>query len=536
MEKETISSGRRDRHVTNDTPHDTPKGLGLNERLGLLALMDEEMRAASPPAPHGADLFDNLWDLVTITVSGSRINRLKPEDTQNGFRVFEISAEGGDILGRLNMLYLKKPIPCYYLVYVEVAAPFRRKGLGNRIIRHFGDFLASKSAVGILDNIIPEDEPTYDIYQKRDWRPIDSIVENAPTDPHENYMIFIPPALAGKEIKKPVLQLLHHLKRRRTVIDIRDNDSMVQRTLAEFKTLHQTLLAYFAAEISTGESSAFMRFMFTRFVTKFIAFRRRIGDLLGYTGGESTEQITLLPQIAALPIKSYAPREWAKETSIAFGDRALFARLSEALQAEPARLIEALPNYHRPSLTAWLQERGKSYSDTLTIGDLMDLGFDPTRLKEITIDGEAFIFERVQARQLSELQKKNDLLDRIASEMPLAKTRNASLKTNPIVLAIQDRGNAYVLRRKVHGIHWEEALEQLQSHPLLQEMNASTGIDRVVLATVREANAKIADHIGVEKGTILDQLATFVSWDLHNNQPRMIIDFGMYYLEAVWMA
>ena len=35
------------------------------------------------------------------------------------------------------MLYLKKPIPCYYLVYVEVAAPYRNRGLGNRILTHF---------------------------------------------------------------------------------------------------------------------------------------------------------------------------------------------------------------------------------------------------------------------------------------------------------------------------------------------------------------------------------------------------------------
>jgi hypothetical protein len=37
---------------------------------------------------------------------------------------------------------------------------------------------------------------------------------------------------------------------------------------------------------------------------------------------------------------------------------------------------------------------------TLTIGDLLDLGFDPTRLKEITIEGTDFIFERMQARML----------------------------------------------------------------------------------------------------------------------------------------
>ena len=137
--------------------------LGLNERLGLIALIDEGMRFGSSGSPIVADLFNELWGLVDKTVSGARIDRLKPEDSHNGFRVFEINAETGENLGRLNMLYLRKPVPCYYLVYVEVAAPFRRRGLGNRILQHFRDFLENNSAVGILDNIIPKDDPTYDV-------------------------------------------------------------------------------------------------------------------------------------------------------------------------------------------------------------------------------------------------------------------------------------------------------------------------------------------------------------------------------------
>ena len=521
--------------ISQSTPHTGQKGLSLYERLDLIALIDEGMRLGSTEAPIVADLFNNLWDLVSVTVSGSRINRLKPEDAQSGFRVFEIIAEPGKNLGRLNMLYLRKPIPCYYLVYVEVAAPFRRKGLGNRIIKHFGNFLTGKSALGILDNIIPEDDPTYDIYLKHAWRPIESIVGDSFSDKYDHYMIFIPPGLEGKDLKEPVLKLLYHLKRKRTAIDMRDNEVMVQRTIAEFKELYQTLLTYFGTEIKNGESSDLMRFMFTRFVTKFIAFRRRIGNLVGYTGGESMEQITLPLEIAGLPVKSYPPRELAKNTSLAIVDKFLLSRLPEDLQDEPARIIESLPNYRRPSFMAWLKERGKSYSNTLTIGDLMDIGFDPTRLKEIIIDGEAFIFERIQARQLPELQKKNDLLDRIASEMPGVKVRNAWLKTNPILMAIRDRGNAYVLRRKVDGIHWEEAIEQLQSHPMLKGLKESMRFDKVILSTVRETNEIIANHLGTEKGMILDLLTTFVSWELKNNRPQMIIDFGGNYLESVWM-
>jgi len=50
---------------------------------------------------------------------------------------------------------LKRSIPCYYLVYVEVMPAFRGLGLGNRIITAFMEFLKNKKAAGILDNIIP---------------------------------------------------------------------------------------------------------------------------------------------------------------------------------------------------------------------------------------------------------------------------------------------------------------------------------------------------------------------------------------------
>jgi hypothetical protein len=522
--------------ITQCTPVSEQKGLSLNERLSLIALINEGMRVGSPETPAVADLFDNLWNLVNATASGSRINRLKPEDTQNGFRVLEINAKAGETLGRLNMLYLRKPIPCYYLVYVEVAAPFRRKGLGNRIIKHFGEFLADKSAVGILDNIIPKDDPTFDIYLKHSWKPIESMVGDVIVDKNDNYMIFIPPAFKEKDIRDSVLKLLHHLKRKRTAIHMRDNEMMVQRTIAEFRELYDTLLTYFGAELAKGESSDFMRFMFTRFVTKVIAFRRRIANLVGYTGGESMEQIALLPEISKMPVKSYAPRELAKKTSLAIVDKSQQLRLPAELQAEPARVIESLPNYRRPSFMTWLNDQGKSYDGILNLGDLMDLGFDPTRLKEITLDGKDFIFERAQVRQLPELEKKNDLLAHIASVMPTAKVRSAWLKINPILMAIRDRGNAYLLRRKVDGIHWEEALEQLQSDPTLKILNTSMRLDKVILSTVRMAYEIIANQLGMEKGVILDQLTAFVSWDLESNRPRMIIDMGGNYLESIWMA
>ncbi len=145
--------------------------LTIGDRLALINLIDEGMRQKSSDSPMVADLFSDLWTLVGSTVSGSKIDRLKPEDSPNGFHVVEVNAESGENIGRLNMLYLKKPLPSYYLVYVEVSAPFRRKGVGARILDYFGEFLVKKSALGVLDNIIPEDDPTYSIYEKLGWRP-----------------------------------------------------------------------------------------------------------------------------------------------------------------------------------------------------------------------------------------------------------------------------------------------------------------------------------------------------------------------------
>ncbi len=152
-----------------------PKRLSVNEKLALINLIDAGARLGSANSPIVADLFSDLGNLVNTTVSGATIDRLKSDRSSNGFKVFEINSESGENLGRLNMMYLKKPIPCYYLVYVEVAVPFRKKGLGNRILEVFRAFLIEKSAVGILDNIIPKEDPTFDIYTKLDWQPIEAV-------------------------------------------------------------------------------------------------------------------------------------------------------------------------------------------------------------------------------------------------------------------------------------------------------------------------------------------------------------------------
>ncbi len=510
--------------------------LSLNDRLALINLMEVGTRVAASDSPMTADLFENLSGLVAETVSGAKIDRLQPDRSNQGFKIFEINSDTGENLGRLNMLYLNKPIPCYYLVYVEVAAPFRNKGLGNLVLRVFRDFLVQKAAVGILDNIIPWDDPTYDIYLKLNWKPIEQIIQTPASATDGQYMIFVPSGLAARALKDQILKLLYHIKRKRPVIDMRDNELMVKRTIEEFRDLYSALLIYFEKEIATGQDSSLMSFMFTRFVTKLLGFRRRIGRLLGYTGGESLEQIVLIPEIRSLPVQSYAPRELTGKPFFECGDKELWLNLPEVLKKHPARIIEALPNYRRPSLVAWMECGGISSTDTLTIGDLMDLGFDPTRLKEINIGGEEFIFERIQPRLLTHIRNINNLFEQRASEISGATVRHARLRCNPTLLVIRDSGNAYVLRRKLQGIHWEEAIEQLQGAPRLQELNRSIFLDRIITATVRDTAKWLLSKMERENEPLMDYLAYFISWDLESNQPKIIVDGSGSYVETIWLA
>jgi len=61
-------------------------------------------------------------------------------------------------------------------------------------------------------------------------------------------------------------------------------------------------------------------------------------------------------------------------------------------------------------------------------------------------------------------------------------------------------------------------------------------LDRIIINTVKSAAETISAQLGVERETILDQLTPFVSWDLQDNRPRMVIDFSFSYLDSLWVA
>lgn len=512
------------------------KRLNTTDRLSLISLIHDGMLHGSEDSPVASDLYEELWDLVDSTVSGAKIDKLNVVKSTRGFKTFEINSENGQNLGRLNMLYLNKPIPCFYLVYVEVTAPFRNKGLGSLVLREFRNFLMEKTAIGVLDNIIPPDDPTFEIYSKLEWRPFREIVGGCGKDKDNAYMIYVPPILEDKDLRDSIVRLVHHIKRRRPAIDMRDNEIMVQKTIKEFKDLYRALLIYFKDEIESQQYNSLMRFMFTRYVTKLLGFKRRISQLLGYTGGESMEQISMSPSIRNMPVKSYGPAEIDNRTCFVSGDRELWLQLPEPLKANPARFIETLPNYSRPNFISWLKKNNKTIEDTLTLGDLLDLGFDPTRLKEIEINGKSFIFERAQIKTLNRMAQKRESLIKAMGKLSPFLVKNTKVLFNPPLLLIRDRGNGYVLRKKVPGIHWEEAVEQLNTLPALRELNSHLCLERIITRTVARVIGKIKSRNEIQDHNLADPSSIFVSWDLDTNQPRMIVDMAGSYLETVWIS
>ncbi len=505
-----------------------------SERLSLLSLIDHGLWTGASNTPVASELFRNLWNLIDTTISGSKVSRLVPKTGDEGFSVIEVTGKQDEILGRLNLLGIDEPLPCYYLVYVEVPPLFRKKGLGTLILKNLKIHLDEQQALGILDNIIPVDDPSYSIYFKTGWKPVADIVGDAPKR-CQNYMVYVPKGLAGTDLSHSVQELLGSLQKQRPTIDMRDNQQMVRNTIAEFRELHAALRTYFEYEIRENEPSPFMRYLFTRFVWQVMRFRRYIGELIGYTGGESMEQIELRPEVASLPIHPVAPKEVAHSDFGLWGDKSLCFQVLDTLGDEPAEAIEALPSLPRPRVRRFLAQHDSSRGIEPTVGDLMTLGFDPTTYKLFEMEGRKFTFERIQLRKINDIEKKQAIVEKLSPKLKGRTFGGARLRLNSPVLLLQDRGNAYLLRPFIEAIHWEEAVEQLRSNPRLQSLCESMGLDKLILRTVREANAKLEGLQESDRNTVAHDFAWFVPWDFEENEPKLFIDFEGPTLEAIWL-
>jgi GNAT superfamily N-acetyltransferase len=510
-------------------------GTGLKDALSVIDMtFEDQMGRLEPSSPDEA--FRGLSALIDRTVRGVKIERFGPRDECRHFHTFEIHTGEGEILGYLNMLYLKRFIPCYYLVYVEVMPSFRGLGLGNRILGAFMEFVRDKKAVGLLDNIVPPDESTYAVYGKLGWKALSDFIGNGASERWGNYMVFIPDPIQSPDLKDRLIRILFSLKKRRPVIDMHDNEDMVKRTVEEFRSVYGTLVQLFADELLSGTSNPLMRFMFTRLATKLIGFRRRISTLIGYTGGESLEQISFPDRVRDLFIQPYSPWNLEEEDAGIWGDEGVLRALPGELKGHPTVFIEALPLYKRPYLYRWAKETGVLPSLPLKISDLFDLGFDPTRLKEFRHEGVDYIFERKSPLLFSSLVRLRTFLRKVDRSVLGLRIRGTAIGVNPILLIFRDKGNIYLLRRKVGGIHSQEALDQLRSLPDLREMNRAVGIDRAVIDTTRDIGDWLRKkfHSGF-KGEIED-LTYFVPWDIEKNTPNIRVEISGVSLGEIWIA
>ena len=509
--------------------------IGLKDTLAVINMtLEDQLGELAPLSPY--EVFEGLNELMYRTVHGTKIERFRPQEGSQPFHTFEIHTEGGEVLGYLNMIYLRKPIPCYYLVYVEVLLSFRGRGLGNKILEAFRKFVEDKGAVGLLDNIIPPEDPTYDIYTKLGWQRIEGLIGDGMVNGEGHYMVFVPTSIKTSDLRDKLIKLLFNLRKKRPVIDMHDNESMVKWTIAEFRSVCDTLESLFDMELSTGTSTPFMHFVFTRFVTKVLGFRRRIAELLGYTGGESLEQISISDRIKELPIQPYSL--WGSKEGQAeiWGEEGIIRDLPGVLKKEPTLYIEDLPLYRRPYLSSWMERKGGGRSLDLRISDLIELGFDPTKLREFRHEGVEYIFERISPRFLPSIEKKRKFLAKIAEYISRRQFRNATIQINPPIAILRDKGNVYILRRKVEGIHSEEALDQLRTSSYLKDMNRAVGIDRTVVMTINEIRGWLMKGFDSSLREEIEELTFFVPWDLERNIPRLRVDISSVLLDTIWIA
>jgi GNAT superfamily N-acetyltransferase len=510
-------------------------GIGLKETLALIEMTWENTPEQSGLVPFSR-LFKTLDQLTHYTVKGSRIKRFRSKGPNQPFQVIEVYTPGKEVLAYLNMVYLRKPLPCYYLVYVEVTPSFRGKGLGNRILEAFRDFVEGKGALGLLDNIIPPEDPTFDIYTRLGWLPIEALIGLGEEMDQAHYMVYIPQNLKKALLTLKLPKLLFNLKKKRPIIEMQDNESMVRRTIQEFNEIYGALKRLFQKELEEGNHTPLMRFMFTKFTTRLLGFQRRIQELLGYTGGESLEQIKLSPRVRALQILPYTFDPAGCDFQLS-GDKALWLALPQDMTANPTRTIEGLLPYQRPFLRQWVEENHKTEPLHLTIADLLDLGFDPTRLREFSFRDTHYMFERLSPLLLRETEDRKGLLEKIERKTRGLRIQQAQIRINPPLLWIQDRGNGYILRARLKGIHWEEAVFQLKQNPAHRWVNQQLHLDRKITAIINEIKGWIATQIRMPHQEGLQDLAFFVPWNLDRNSPLFSIDpANAPYLETVWVA
>lgn len=510
-------------------------GMRATDAFALINFtFDEQMGRLDIPSPYAA--FSGLNELIDHTIRGTKIERFRPNEHRRRFYTLEVHTDDGETLGYLNMLYLKKSLPCYYLVYVEIMPAFRRLGLGSRIITAFAEFLRDKKAIGLLDNIIPHEDPTYSIYTNLGWRELSGVIGVSGPDDLENYMLFVPEMVESGDLKGDLIRILFALRKKRPIIEMHDNEDMVKRTIAEFQNIYEALSKLFAEDLEGGRPNALMNFMFTRLVTRLVGFHRRIEALIGYTGGESLEQLSFSDAVRGLPIQPYSLWTFGQEDGGIWGNEAMLRGLPLALKEDPTLYIESLPFYRRPYLYNWIKRTGLNPPAKPSIADLIDLGFDPTRLREFHHRGANYIFERISPLVFDHLLHRRAFLRTVERSGPELHFQGANILVNQIILIIRDKGNVYALRRQVEGVHSQEALDQLKTVPHLKTLNDGIGINRCIMKTINDTRAYLKKRFHSRFKDEIEDLTYFIPWDIEKNTPAVRVDISGISLDRVWVS
>jgi hypothetical protein len=113
---------------------------------------------------------------------------------------------------------------------------------------------------------------------------------------------------------------------------------------------------------------------------------------------------------------------------------------------------------------------------------------------------------------------------------------HTSIQINPPLAILKDRGNVYILRRKVEGIHLEEGLDQLRTSPYLKDMNHVIGIDRMVVMIVNEIKEWLLKVFDLRLREEVEDLTFFVPWDLQEDIPKIMVDVRGISLDTIWVA
>ena len=92
------------------------------------------------------------------------------------------------------------------------------------------------------------------------------------------------------------------------------------------------------------------------------------------------------------------------------------------------------------------------------------------------------------------------------------------------------------MRRRVEGIHLQEALDHLRTSKSLAGINRAARIDRAIVRTVKASKDWLLANFDAGFREEIGELTYFVPWDTERNIPRVLVDVSGVSLDTIWIA